>query len=357
MTGVGGTVTFTGLPFRTYTFTATKDEYSTGSASATISESNLSATVTIYLDKIKTDLSVEAELNGTLYKGSTVMVSATVFNAGDVDLPPSNPATVVMKARTATGAIFDTQSKSVIIPANGDNLVWYEVTIPDTTKVTFEFHVSAPAGVTETSLRNNDDSIIVPVEDLPERDCEDAGMETDEPSGFVYTDTNDDEAEELTWTVWEWDGDFVRRTYRAKLVLDPELIPDETAGYREQTDGVWVTRSGYGVDTLTTVTVESDSPEIAGTLKVDVFFPEHAYSTAKAKSDRLESDAGVFVFKVLPSSVSGARMHTVPLWFPDEAYAVKYYAFDVWCPAGMLMAKGNARVLIDGDMYDDLYTN
>ena len=103
--------------------------------------------------------------------------------------------------------------------------------------------------------------------------------------------------------------------------------------------------------------MDSNSYDVVGTTKVDVFFPEHAYSTAKAKSDRLESDAGVFVFKVLPSSVSGARMHTVPLWFPDEAYAVKYYAFDVWCPAGMLMAKGNARVLIDGDMYDDLYTN
>ena len=50
-------------------------------------------------------------------------------------------------------------------------------------------------------------------------------------------------------------------------------------------------------------------------------------------------------------------MHTVPLWFPDEPYTVKYYAFDVWCPAGMLMAKGNARVVINGDMYDDLYTN
>ena len=182
-------------------------------------------------------------------------------------------------------------------------------------------------------------------------------MEPDEPSGFVYTDTNDDEAEELTWTVWEWDGDFVRRTYYARLILEAELYPDETAGYREQTDGVWTTRSGYGVDTEATADVDTNSYDVVGTTKVDVFFPEYAYSTAKTQSDRLESDAGVFVFKVLPSSVSGARMHTVPLWFPDEPYAVKYYAFDVWCPAGMLTAKGNARVVIDGDMYDDLYTN
>ena len=285
------------------------------------------------------------------------MVSATVFNAGDVDLTPVNPATVEMKARTATGALFTTETKTVIIPSNGDNLVWFDVTIPDTTKVTFEFRVTAPAGVSETNLSNNNDSLMAPVVDLPERDCEDAGLETETPPGFVYTDTNDDEAEELTWTVWEWDGDFVRRTYYAKLVLDPELYPDETAGYREEIGGIWTTRSGYGVDTLVTAAVDSNSFELVGTTKVDVFFPEYAYSTAKTQSDRLDSEYGEYFFKVLPSSVSGARMHTVPLWFPDEAYTVKYYAFDVWCPAGMLTAKGNARVMIDGDMYDDLYAN
>jgi hypothetical protein len=50
-------------------------------------------------------------------------------------------------------------------------------------------------------------------------------------------------------------------------------------------------------------------------------------------------------------------MNTTPLWFPDKAYAVKYYAYDLWCPGGMLYGYTNAYVNIDGDMYDDLYTN
>ena len=41
---------------------------------------------------------------------------------------------------------------------------------------------------------------------------------------------------------------------------------------------------------------------------------------------------------------------------PDRPYTVKYIAYDVWCPAGMLSGKSHARVSIDGDMYDDLYT-
>ena len=138
--------------------------------------------------------------------------------------------------------------------------------------------------------------------------------------------------------------------------MTPVLIPDETAGYREEIGGVWVTRSGYGVDTETEVTVESDSGDVVGTLKVDTFYPEHGYSTAASKSDRLEKVGGVYVFRPLASSVSGARMHTIPLWFPDRPYSVKYIAYDVWCPAGMLSGKSHARVNIDGDMYDDLYT-
>ena len=355
-TNGSGQALFTDLPFKTYSFTASFPEYMPGTGSATIGETSGTASVTIRLEKVRTDLSVDAKLNGTLYKGSEIIVSAKVFNDGDIDLTPSRPATVTMTAKDADGAVFDTQEKPVIIPENGDNLVWYAVTVPDTERVTFDFHVTAPEGVPETNLRNNDDSLTAPVETLPERSCEDAGLETEAPEGFSAPETPADEADELTWTVWEWDDDFVRKTYRAMLVLEPELIPDETAGTRVETDGVWTTRSGYGADTSVTVSVVSNSDTVVGTVKADAFFPEYAYSEAAEKSDRLELVDGAYVFKVLPSSVSEARMHTVPLWFPDGTYAVKYYAFDVWCPAGMLTAQGHASVLIDGDMYDDLYT-
>ena len=355
-TDAGGQVKFLDLPFRTYTFTGTLEGYGSGSASATISEASVSATVTIYLRKQRTDLTVDGLLNGTLYKGSEIMVSAKVHNDGDIDLTPDKPASVTMTAKTADGSVFDTQANDVIIPSNGENLTWFTVTIPDTSSVTFDFHVTAPAGVEETDLTNNDDSVTAPVSELPDRECEDADATLDPPADFVYEENTDDDEPELTWEVWEWEDDFVRKTYHAKLVMNPTLIPDETAGYREEIGGVWVTRSGYGVDTETSVTVESNFDEIAGTLKVDTFYPENGYSTAASKSDRLEEIGGVYVFRSLASSVSGAHMHTIPLWFPDHPYSVQYFAYDVWCPAGMLSGKSHARVNIDGDMYDDLYT-
>lgn len=159
--------------------------------------------------------------------------------------------------------------------------------------------------------------------------------------------------------MWEWNGGFVRKTYTAKLNLSAVLYPDETAGYRKQNGSTWTTRSGYGLDTEVAATVDTNASSSAavGTLKVDAFYPEHNYSTANNKSDRLELVNGKYVFKPLSSSVSGSRIHAAPLWFPDKAYSVKYYAYDIWCPAGMLSGYTNAGVMIDGDMYDDLYTN
>lgn len=91
-----------------------------------------------------------------------------------------------------------------------------------------------------------------------------------------------------------------------------------------------------------------DGSEIAGTLKVDSFYPEHNYSTLTNKSDRLVQASGKY---------SWLEMHHTPLWFPDKAYSVKFCAYDLWCPGGMLSGYTNAYVNIDGDMYDDLYTN
>ncbi len=361
VTNNSGVAVFADLNFGTHTFTASADGYEPGSENASISETRTEATVTIYLEKLKTDLSPDAFCNGEVYKGSTIMVSAEITNDGDVDLTPSNPATVVMTAKRNGSAVFATQSKTVIIPANDTNLVWFAVEMPrdgyTSDTVTFEFTVSAPSGVTETDLSNNSDSVSKTVSDLPARACADSGFTTDVPSAFTNTPYTRTECGTLTWEVYEWNGGFVKKTYTAVLDTSAKLIPNVNAGYRVENSGVWTTRSGYGVDTEVTVDVESTSTALAGTPKVDSFYPEHNYSTAGNKSDRLELLGGKYVFQKNSTSVNDSRMHGVPLWFPDGTYAVKYYAYDVWCPMGMLTGYTNAYVKIDGDMYDDLYTN
>ena len=359
-TNSSGYIKFTELDFGSYTFTASADGYVSGSGSTSISVTATDKTITIYLEEKKTDLSPDAIINGDIYKGSNIIVSAEVTNDGDIDLIPGKAATVTMTAKRNGGSVFDTQTTTVIIPANDSNLVWFTVNMPasgyTSNTVTFEFKVTAPSGVKETSVSNNTDTISKTVVDLPNRNCADPGLELDAPSGFNYSKYSSNSATTRTWSVYEWNGGFVKKTYTAKLVMSASLVPDASAGYRKQSGGIWTTRSGYGLNTEVTVSV-SGTTTTAGTLKVDTFYPEHNYSTATNKSDRLELVSGKYVFKSNGSTVSGSRMHTTPLWFPDKAYAVKYYAYDLWCPGGMLYGYTNAYVNIDGDMYDDLYTN
>ena len=350
MTDSSGCVGFYDIPFGNYTFTASADGYYSSSASGSISLSSMTATVTISLTPIKTDLSPDAIINGDIYNGSTIIVSAEIHNDGNIDLVPGKEASVTMTATHNGGSVFDTQTKSVIIPANDSNLVWFEVNMPKSgytsENVTFSFDVSAPDGVRETTVSNNVDSITKSVIDLPNRNCDDTGLELTAPKSFNYSRFSSDSAVERTWSVYEWDGGFVRRTYTAKLKMSAVLVPDASAGYRKKSGNVWTTRSGYGLNTE--VNVSADGSEIAGVLKVDSFYPEHNYSTLTNKSDRLVLTSGKYAW---------SKMHHTPLWFPDKAYSVKYYAYDLWCPGGMLYGYTNAYVNIDGDMYDDLYTN
>lgn len=350
MTDSSGCVGFYDIPFGNYTFTASADGYYSSSASGSISLSSMTATVTISLTPIKTDLSPDAIINGDIYNGSTIIVSAEIHNDGNIDLVPGKEASVTMTATRNNGSVFDTQTKSVIIPANDSNLVWFEVDMPGSgytsDNVTFSFDVSAPDGVRETTVSNNVDSITKSVIDLPNRSCDDAGLELTAPRSFSYSRYSSDSAVERTWSVYEWNGGFVRRTYTAKLRISALLVPDISAGYRKKSRNVWTTRSGYGLNTE--VSVSADGSDIAGTLKVDTFYPEHNYSTLTNKSDRLE---------LVNGKHSWSKTHHTPLWFPNKAYSVKYYAYDLWCPGGMLSSYTNAYVNIDGDMYDDLYTN
>ena len=101
-----------------------------------------------------------------------------------------------------------------------------------------------------------------------------------------------------------------------------------------------------------------------GHAKATARYPEFNYSTGASATDDLhlltESASGGYtadlVFKSNPYSVSGNRMHFTPMWFPDGEYKVNYNCFDIWTPACMLTGTTGAKVIIDGSMYDDHYT-
>ena len=362
-TNASGVASFTGIPLKSYTFTASLTGYESASGSATISINDTAESITIYLEKKKADVSITADaVNGTIYKGSTIMVSAEVVGDASMHFTPSNPLTVTMSATRNGGSVFATGSKSVICPAGSSNLVWFEVDIPETgystDDIKFTFKVATPSDVTESSTANNTIIKTERVVKLPERKSPDASFELTPPNSFSYSEYKTKSTSTLSWSVWEWNGGFVRKTYTARLTLAASLVPDASAGYRKESGGKWTTRSGYGLNTEVTVGISAtNSAMVTGNEKVNVYYPEHNYSTASVSSDMLELSGGKYVFKVNDGSLNGSRYHATPLWFPDGAYSVKYHVYDKWCPAGMLTGYTYASVNIDGSMYDDLYTN
>ncbi len=371
-TNTSGAVRFSNLTMGTYSFTATKYGYTSGTGMATLTYAGQVTSITIYLENRTADVSITANaINGAVYRGSQIMVAATVHNDSVLDFKNTNPLTVTMVARRDGSTAITTQTKTVICPAGDTNLVWFPVTIPvsgySTGTVQFTFTVSVPTGYVDPNTSNNVSVKTETTNVLTVRQATDFGYQTTAPSTFTGNGYRADSASQTTWSVWEWNGGFVRKTYTAKLTLSAALSPDSTAVWKEynSSTGLYTTRSGYGLNTEVHVKLTGIPTDMyTGHAKATARYPEFNYSTGASATDDLhlltESTSGGYaadlVFKSNPYSVRGNRMHFTPMWFPDGEYKVNYDCFDIWTPAGMLTGTTGSKVIIDGSMYDDHYT-
>lgn len=370
-TNSSGYASFRSLPFGDYIFSASKLGYSSNSGSVSINALASTNSVTIYLTEKNVDVGILAEaVDGTVYRGSTIMVSADVYGDAAIDFAPDNPLTVTMKATRNGGTVFDTQTKSVICPKGDTNLVWFTVNIPETgytsADVTFTFTVITPATITDTASTNDVSSKTVTTYVRSARNTPDASFEQDSPADFTHSTYKTNNNKQLSWTVWEWNGGFVEKTYSARLTVKAELTPDATAVWSKynNTKKLWTTRSGYGLNTAVTVSLTGvDDDMFAGNAKVNAYYPEFNYSISTNKSNALlledENESGYtadFTFDNNTDTISGNKMHVTPVWFPDGEYSVKYEVYDIWTPAGMLTANTYAIINIEGSLYDDYYT-
>ena len=373
-TNASGYVSFDSVELAGYKFTVSKDGYISNTGSVLLSEDATSADITVYLSKSKPEVNVGlniSAINGTIYRDSTIMVSAKVKGDTSYDFTPAEPLTVTLEASINDGSVFSKQTKTVICPHGETNLVWFEVDIPQTgytsPYVTFRYTVSTPPSVTEPYLTDNSSYTSVLSYELSSRSTPAPSLELNAPSTFKNTVCKTNSTPSRSWQIWEWeDGAFVKNRYTAKLICNAKLTPDETAVWKKQdSTGRWTTRSGYGLNTEVNVShTEIRSDMITGSAKVNAYYPEFNYSTSATLSNMLQcvaeylsSYAAKFNFAVNSDTVSGNRMHKTPVWFPDGEYSVKYEIYDIWTPAGMLTANTYAIINIEGSMYDDYYTN
>jgi hypothetical protein len=373
-TNSSGMAEFNNMLPGTYTVTASAgEEYDSSSTSASIAAGS-SSSITIYLTpSINLRITPIIEGSGQFRKGSTVIVAAT-FTA-DRDITPSKPAGVTLLAtykKTSGSSYISTditsQGKTVIVPKGEENLVWFELTLPESgyyrDEVTFQFTISPPDDISgEPFTASKTIAVIDPViRSSPQTKFEKAA-----PASFLRLNRKSRSSPTVTWNVWEWEsGSFVKRSYSATLSVKAMLTPDETAGFKAHNNetGLWITRSGYGLNTALEVGVTYLPGMIAGNAKADVFYPEFNYSASSSQSNNLLFDGKStiggknmyrFSFQADQQSLSKNKLHKTPVWFPDGEYTINYEIFDVWTPGGELTATDYAVILIDGNMYDDSY--
>jgi hypothetical protein len=373
----GNETIFSGLSFGRYSASASAPGYNSGNGSATISQSNPDATISIALQKIQQSPSAEMDIeiltNGVYRKGSTVIVSAIC--SSDCDILPTNPATVSLNAtyKKKSGSGYGTttitsQQKEVIIPEGESNLVWFEFTLPSSEyysdEISLECKITPPEDMSGQQRQANK---TIPVSDYIARSSPKTEFEKSAPASFRVPSVPERTASQLTWEVWEWvDNSFVKNTYSASLNTAASLVPDSTAGYKQYNNatGLWTTRSGYGLNTLLTVSVNNTHEAVTGNAKADVFYPEYSYSESDNKSNNLLLQSKVlsgstlkytFSFEPNQDTISGNKMHKTPIWYPDGRYTIEYQIFDIWTPGGELTAVDHATIIIDGNMYDDSY--
>ena len=324
--------------------------------------SNNAKTVTF---PVKFPVSIEPLTPNSLYReGRQVVTSFRVRNAANANLTPVDKVSVRFRVYKGGTQLYTATKTDVVIPANGDNLVYFKWLVPSGlsgSSLTLQGEISVNGTVYHTgSMTHGTEHVVV-------SQTPDTVFEKRPPSGFRLT--SPPLRSGLTMTQWsEWvyeNGTFVKKTYG--LTMDPAskpiLTPDPDSSSREYQNGKWTMKSGYGytvnwmIGTKTgSGLLSPSSTAITPAQDARLYFPEFQYGMTLGEYRTLNA-AGTNTF-VLPinAKADNDRLHFVPLWYPDGDYTVQGYAGDLWTPAGMMSGYiTSAPITIRESAYDDWY--
>jgi hypothetical protein len=311
------------------------------------------------------DLAIKAITPNSLYREDTeVITSFRLQNPSSTVYPTANSVSVRFTALNVNTPLYTTTRTGVVIPANGDNLVYFKWTVPsglNGASVTLRGEVIFGGAVVDTQTLTHG------TEKRPVSQTPDTKFEEKRPAWFsAETPPERIGTQSAQWSEWVYENDvFVRRTYGLNLANSPaaQIIPDINSPSARNSSG-WIMASGYGFTADWTVPVET----LSGTLAppADAFtnaqfammyFPEFMWRMNVNEFRVLDRTAvNRFQLPANPNAKGSARLHFTPLWFPDGTYRAQTYAGDVWTPAGMLSRYyDSSAIQIQGSAYDDWY--
>lgn len=320
------------------------------------------------------------------YRVDTDVITSVTLTTSH-NLTPDNPASVTFYIDGRTYRV-----NNIVIPAGDSQVVWVKWHTPSTPQ-TLTITASVSGAYTAQ------DTFVAKIVNLNERIPPDP-LATDTNPGYtvpalpnnaqkttahwgvwncywvpvwvwhsdwdwVDTSYTDADGNEVSDGYWEDNGEWVDEGYweynytgySASLSGSMTLLPDDivpTASGKNM-------KSGYGVKANVSATLSTSAPSGHFTYTQTAFsvFPEFRYTTYLRLLERSSGGLNAqFTFRPNNFSTYNRKVHFSPVWFPDATrYAVYTQVWDTWTPDGMLSVNVNDYVSIDGNLFDDWFTN
>lgn len=298
------------------------------------------------------------------YRETTSVISAfRIYNRSSDNYTPTENLQVRFKVTKSNGTQICTETKSVIVPANDNNLVYFKWTVPtglNSASVTVSA-VIVDAGTTYNSVSNNRSTTPYTYYTTP-----DTKYEEKAPAGFTVPAAPSKIQNYATWSEYAYEnGAFVKKNYAVGLPgqTNVKLTPESGNSAEKDASGNWTMKSGYGVwleldDLLLGVSgyLSPPSSSYTGAQYCCALYPEYSYTLAANKCTTLYLNDYMWCFNKLNFTKTNKAYHYTPLYFPDGNYTVKVLSSDMWTPSGMIQSTSITRpIVISGNAYDDHY--
>ena len=300
------------------------------------------------------------------YRESTDVISTfRVWNRTNADILPSDNISVRIRVfRKNVSRAFFTETKNVVVPANGSNIVYFKWTVPvglNGSDVTVKADIYDGR---EYSNLVSDDRATTPYSIYTTPDTQ---YEENAPTGFAVPRVPSAANTGARWQEYEYDGKGGLRLkeYTVGIGLDSTNYIIPATGETEYfSDGCWHMKSGYGISVNSRILMElgdgrTQAKDYMFTLPQYAYmlFPEYSYIFGDGTAATLEllSNGKTDYFEFY-TYLDYGRVHFTPLWYPDGDYFVQVVQSDCWTPAGMITRTITLpRIIIEGSAYDDWY--
>ena len=350
-------------PVRIYyrRITSSQYIYQKYSGKATVKDTQITYTGTVTRSASGADIEIVDSTITDWYEGLDVTVSATVRNLTDQPVPD----TVVQLT------IGDkSYTENIPVPAEGSNLAVFRITVPPVGDYVVQVTADPGGELNDMDVSNNTLTRNIHVKSIPPSIVADPDDRAMEQYYEVHGITGVPTLSSSDYHTWQEvrleNGIYETKTYYARLETTFSTWPDERIAYADKPKQM---ESGFGfsVRCFTNLTTDYDHPEkLVGPQLVWVRCPESAYGqiaewqdvrdSLKVETGNPGGSAVTWQLGVNPWSVTGQRLHYVPLWFPDGQYIAFVQALYAWSPNGQLYKYETDSLIIEGDMYDRVTT-